>query len=158
MRPAAAVIFALVVLTFLSPTGCGRGSDASALEHFRTRWLDAVNRNQFDRLYDLLDAGSQRRVSHDLEVLRGLTPREQQTVIDQLGGTRIPDLSALSPADYFALLWARATEGHRPTLTVEATGADAAYMELTIEGQPPQRIRLSLEAGRWVWHLPEQNL
>lgn len=146
-----------LTLGLLALAACG-GSGESSLEAFRRAWLDAVNRRQFEALYDMLDAQSRRRVALQLEQLRGLTPGEQKAVIDQLGGKRVEHLGQLTPEAYFALLWARATEGLRPTLTVEATGADAAYMELALEEGKTQRIRLSVEAGRWVWHLPDQGL
>ncbi len=125
------------------------------LEQFRTRWLEAVNRRQHEQLYGMLDAGSKRKIDHQLELLRGLPAAQQRATLDQLGGQRVEHLHELPADRYFALLWAKALQGQRPTLVVEAQGADAAYMELSVEGRT-QRLRLLKEAGRWVWVLPEE--
>lgn len=142
----------------LSGAGCGRSSGPPDQERFRRDWLAAVNEKDYAKLYTLLDADSRRNISHQIEVLRGLTGPEQRAVIAQLGGTRAEDLSEVSASEYFALLWERATGGRNPSMVTEAAGSENAYMELAIEGVGTQRIRLSIEGGKWVWHLPEQDL
>lgn len=144
-------IFALV----LTLSGCGGGAGES-LDSFTQRWYAAINQRHVEELYDMLDAASQRRIRHDLEVMRGLPAKEQQDAINQLGGMRVKSLLELTPQKYFALLWDRATAGKRPTMSIEARGGESAYMVLALEGGRPQRIRLALEGGRWVWALPWQ--
>lgn len=132
--------------------GCGAREET--LPQFEQRWHQAVNQRQGQDLFKLLDATSQRRVQQELEMLRGLEAQAQQAVIDQLGGVRVRSLMELQPADYFALLWEQATEGKRPTMSVEASDQSTAYMVLSLEGRGRQRIRLIRQAGRWSWQLP----
>jgi hypothetical protein len=137
----------------LALAGCGQSEET--LDSFAKRWHASVNDRDGQKLYDQLDAASQSGMRRDLEVLRGLDAASQQSVLNQLGGVRVQSLRDLEPAEYFALLWHRATDGQRPTMRVEAHDDHSAYMVLTL-GRKDQRVRLWREAGRWVWQLPPQ--
>lgn len=154
-RPASWARWLCACALALAASGCGGANET--LDSFQKRWYAAVNSRQTETLYDMLDLGSQRRLREDLERLRGLKPEMQQSVIDQLGGERKQSLIELTPQRYFALLWHRLTEGRAPGMSIEAAGADSAYMVLTLDGGRRQRIRLIVEGGRWTWALPEQE-
>lgn len=135
--------------------GCGSPGDERSLELFRQKWFDAVNNQEGEVLYDLLDAASKRWVSRELDELRGLGPEAQQAVTDQLGGQRSDSLAEFTPAKYFGLLWRQATAGRRPTMKVDAAGAQTAYITISLGDSEAKRIRLTVEGGQWVWQLPE---
>lgn len=156
-RLTALQLLLLCALSLLSLTGCGAKDDAQSLEIFRQRWFDAVNEQNGEALYTMLDAASKRWVSRELDELRGLDDHAQQRVIDQLGGQRAENLIAFTPGQYFGLLWRQATEGRRPTMKVEAAGDQTAYITLSLNDAKPQRIRLAIEGGHWVWQLPEAD-
>ena len=147
----------MVLCLCLIAAGCG-GGDVESLDHFRLRWQEAVNSRDDGRLYDMLDSRSRRRIATDVEHLRSIESKQaRDAVINQLGGERLESLVDLTPRDYFARVWHLATDGRRPTMTVEKAGEGTAYMWLTIDDTRRQRIRLEVEAGRWVWTLPEQQ-
>jgi len=146
-----------VVCLALFLSSCGGGSNES-LESFTKRWHAAVNQRQTGELYDMLDAASQRRIRHDLELMRGLSAAEQQEAINQLGGERVKSLTELTPQRYFARLWEKVTLGKKPRMSIEAQGGNAAYMILSLDGGQSQRVRLTIEGGRWVWVLPEEDV
>lgn len=137
--------------------GCGAQDEAKSLEIFRQRWFEAVNKQDGESLYTMLDAASKRWVSRELDELRGLDEKAQKRVIDQLGGQRAENLLGVTPGQYFGLLWRLATEGRRPTMKVEAAGEQTAYITLSLNDAAPQRIRLAIEGGHWVWQLPEAD-
>ena len=137
--------------------GCGRG-ETETLEHFQERWYEAVNTREADPLYDMLDSSSQWQIRSDLEKMRGLDEGAQRSVLDQLGGVAVKSLSDLTPRRYFSLLWHKATDGQRPMMSLEASGAESAYMILKFDEQRRLRVRLVLEGGRWTWKLPKQSL
>lgn len=144
-----------LTLGLLALPSCGGGNET--LESFQTRWYDAVNKRDAGPLYDMLDSVSQREVREKLERVRGLPADKQQFVIDQLGGDRVTSMLEVTPQRYFALLWHQLTEGKPPKMSLEAAGADAAYMILTMDNGKTQRIRLVLEGGRWCWTLPKAD-
>lgn len=137
--------------------GCDRRVD-EPLEAFEQRWHDAINRREADQLFQLLDAESRGRIRHDLEKMRGLSETAQQAVINQLGGIRADNLHQLLPEQYFGRMWNIATDGKRPTMVLEASGPNAAYMILTLGRERTLRVRLVREAGTWVWQLPTEAL
>lgn len=147
----------LCLSCLLMVPGCGSKDESQSLEIFRQRWFEAVNKQDGEALYSMLDAASKRWVSRELDEMRGLQDEAQQRVIDQLGGQRAANLLEFTPGQYFGLLWRQATEGRRPTMKVEAAGAQTAYITLSLNDAPPQRVRLVIEGGRWVWQLPEAD-
>lgn len=134
--------------------GCGSGP-GSSLTAFESAWHGAVNANQPQRLYDLLDAGSQRWIEARLETLRGLPVERQREFLAWLGGDRVDDLTALTPAMLFGRLWEHVTLGARPTMRMAEVGGDWAIMEVRLGPQKAQRFRVVLEDGRWRWVVPE---
>lgn len=152
-----ALLVSFSCLLLVALPGCGSQDDAQSLEIFRQEWFDAVNDQQGETLYAMLDAASKRWVSRELDELRGLDKETQRRVVDQLGGQRADSLMEFTPGQYFGLLWRQATEGRRPTMKVEASGAQTAYIELSLNETTPQRIRLVIEGGHWVWQLPEAD-
>lgn len=141
-----------IVLAASLLCACGRGGNES-LDQFQARWYAAINENRIADLYEMLDAATQRQIRHDLETMRGATQAEQQEVINQLGGAKINKLTEITPKEYFARLWELAFHGKKPTMKIEARGADAAYMVLGLDGKR-ERIRLIVEGGKWVWVPP----
>lgn len=152
----ALLVFAAALLLLVLPS-CGSQDDAQSLEIFRQKWFAAVNDQQGESLYTMLDAASKRWVSRELDELRGLDQDTQRRVVDQLGGQRADNLLEFKPGQYFGLLWRQATEGRRPTMQVEASSAQTAYIVLSLNDAAPQRIRLVIEGGHWVWQLPEAD-
>lgn len=151
----AAMHATLALVPMLALVGCDRNATPS-LPAFEQRWHEAVNTRHAEQLFDMLDSRSRQNISHDLEVMRGLAAPLQQAVIDQLGGDRVETLHDMTADRYFALLWHKATDGRRPTMSVEAAGPDNAYMILGLQNAQV-RVRLVVEAGQWVWVLPEQH-
>jgi hypothetical protein len=147
------VIILICLVSLLA--GCGGSSES--LSGFEKRWHSAINSRQPEQLYDMLDAASQRRIREDLERMRGMSEAEQRLAIEQLGGEKVKSLQELSPRKYFARLWERVLEGRKPTMNIEATGGDTAYMQVALDGGRRERIRLMVEGGKWVWVLPEQK-
>ena len=136
--------------------GCWRGESAS-LETFKADWHSAINSGESRQLFHLLDAASRRLIERDIESLRGLSPDVQQSIINQLGGYAVEDLSQVPGDLYFALLWDRITGGRRPTMKIEADGAGSAAMIVSLGDGRSQRLMLAVEGGQWVWRLPEQS-
>lgn len=151
------LLLCMTCLLLVTLTGCGSKDDAQTLEIFRQKWFAAVNEQQGEALYTMLDSASKRWVSRELDELRGLDKDTQRRVVDQLGGQRADNLMEFTPGQYFGLLWRQATEGRRPTMKVEASGSQTAYIELSLNDTAPQRIRLVIEGGHWVWQLPEAD-
>jgi|GEM_PF-1697177 len=145
----------LALLLLCGLTGCGSGGEAQSLERFRQKWFDAVNNQDGESLFHLLDAQSKRWVSRELDELRGLNIDAQKRIVDQLGGQRMESLIDMTPPQYFGMLWRQATAGRRPTMKVDAAGAQTAYITISLDDSPPKRIRLTVEGGQWVWQLPE---
>lgn len=148
-------LLALVMLGVLA--GCGSNSDAQSLDRFRQKWFDAVNNQDGESLFHLLDAQSQRWVSRELDELRGLNMAAQKRIVDQLGGQRMESLIDVTPPEYFGMLWRQATAGRRPAMKVDAAGAQTAYITISLDDSAPKRIRLTVEGGQWVWQLPESE-
>lgn len=135
--------------------GCEEGK-RDTVEDFKQRWHAAVNSQQPEQLYDMLDAKSQRHIDLSLETLRGFDAGQQIAVINHLGGERVKDLTEMTPAQFFGLWWNRVMRGRPPGMTIEEPKAQQAVMVLKVEGKE-QKIAVSVEAGQWVWRLPEQN-
>ena len=140
----------------LALAGCG-DSPAGAMRDFEAKWHDAINFREDEKLYNLLDTESQRRLRLDLERLRGLEPAEQLRVIDKLGGARVESLVQVTPEEYFKLLWNRITDGKRPLMRIREHDDRTGYMILSLDGTE-QEVMLRFEAGRWVWRLPPQTV
>ncbi len=157
MLQARSGVGSLVVLiaTLLTLTACGGGGDPD-ISTFEQKWHAAINNQQYDRLYTLLDSAGQRRFRQELEELRGLSKSVQQQVIDQLGGHRIESLDQLTPPEYFARLWHQTIKGRRPTMQVRAHGNGLGEMILELD-DAKLKIDLAVEGGRWVWRLPSQE-
>lgn len=141
----------------LALAGCGRGK-AKTTEQFERRWHMAISSEDHEALFDLLDSASRRRLTHQIEQMRGFSRGAQQEVINQLGGVKLSSLDELTPREYFARLWHKLTQERKPRMQMEATGAESAYMILTMEDGSSQRIRLKIEAGSWTWVMPRPQL
>ena len=150
------LVYLILGAVGLGAAGCGRG--APPVETFEKQWHDAVNSRQHEVLYDLLDASSRRHYRQELERLRGLPDHAQQFVIERLGGERVKSLHDLTPPQYFARLWHQAAHGRRPKMIIEAHSGSTAYMNLWLDESRKLRVQLIVEAGRWVWRLPPQDL
>ncbi len=150
----------LLCLGCLGGLGClaGCGREHPGIQTFERQWHDAMNRRRYERLYDLLDARSQRRIDVELEKLRGLGENEQSFVLDHLGGEQLSSLADLEPDRYFARWWHKATSGRRPKMSVEDHDDGNGYMMLSFDDGPKLRVRLTVQSRRWVWHLPPQDL
>lgn len=146
----------IVVALALAVVGCERRDPS--IDNFERHWHEAVNRRAYEGLYDLLDSSSRRHFTQELERLRGLDEEQQQGVLDQLGGRRVPSLHELTARDFFARLWHRVTKGRRPRMAVEDHGGGNGYMMLSLDEGRNLRVQLMLEGGRWVWRLPPQDL
>lgn len=146
---------ACLVMVSLWLPGCGTKGDAQSLDVFRQRWFDAVNNQDGQALYQMLDAASKRWIASELDQLRGLDSETQKKVLDQLGGQRASNLMDFTAGQYFDLLWEQATQGRRPTMKIVAAGAQTAYITLSMADTKPQRVRLTIQGGHWVWELPE---
>jgi len=68
------------------------------------------------------DTGSRRRLTHQLEQMRGFSLAAQQAVVKQLGGARLSSLDELTPRQYFARLWHQLTQGRKPHTRIGAPG------------------------------------
>lgn len=136
--------------------GCGGG--AEELGVFLDRWNQIMNQGAYEQLYDMLDSASQRSVSHDLEVMRGLDAQAQRAILGQLEQDKMTSLAPMTSARYFALLWRRATKGQTPTVDVAPASPTSADMILTYEGQSRMPLHLVVEGNRWRWQLPKQSL
>ena len=145
----------IAIALFLPLAGCG-SKGGQTLEQFKELWYAAVNSRQPEKIYAMLDSKSRRSVDQALEMLRGLSPDEQLSVINFLGGDRVTNLHDLPNDRYFALWWRKATDDQIPTMTIEAAGEQSAYMVVAL-GEKKQRYELKVEGGRWVWSLPEQK-
>ncbi len=151
------LLYIILLVTALSLIGCERAADES-LEDFRRRWLDA-RRNNVEQLFLMLDAGSQREIRQDLEVMRGLNPAAQRLVLDQLGGGS-DDFTRLTPSQYFALLWNKIAVDRSMQAEVEPLGYGIAQLILTPgddSGTHPINVPLVYEGSRWRWQLPGQE-
>ncbi|MEX2215791.1 MAG: hypothetical protein WD768_16895 [Phycisphaeraceae bacterium] len=144
----------MVLMLILLLSACSQPAEPS-LDAFKEQWYAAVNQRKGEALYGLLDAKSRRFMDVQLERVRGLDQDTQRAVINQLGGDRVANLHELSNERFFALFWRKLTDDQPPTMVIEATGGQGAYMMLTLREQS-QRIELKVEGGRWVWVLPEQ--
>ena len=148
------LLMGLIVCLYLCTFGCG-GGDAS-IGTFEKKWHQAMNNDRYEALFDLLDAGSQRKIHDELKDLRGLEDeKDRQYVIDQLGGERIKSLDRLEPRQYFARQWHVTWKGQKPTMAIEGHGGGNGYMMLSLDGRH-LRVQLTVEKDRWVWHLPDQ--
>ncbi len=145
-----------VLLVLVIPLGCQR--EAQSLEQFKAQWVEAIKQQSYQRLYEMLDPSSQRSLRQSLEVMRGLDGSAQQTILDQLEQEDLTDLTHLSPARYFGLLWHRATQGRKPIQVDLAPGvAGIADMLLTFEGNQRLHVRVVRVGQRWAWQLPDQS-
>ena len=136
--------------------GCGRGGEE--LNMFLDRWNQVMSQHAYEQLFDMLDSSSQRSISHDLEVMRGLDAQAQKTVLEQLEQDKMASLAPMTSARYFSLLWKRATKGQIPTVDVAPASPVSADMILTYEGQRRMHVHLMVEGNRWRWQLPKQSL
>ncbi len=151
----AALTLVVTVMALVGP-GCGRHEDAS-IAGFEQQWRRALRDQDHERLFHMLDARSRRRITRDLETLRGLEADKQRRVIEQLGGINVTSLNQINAAQYFALFWRRKTNLKRPdTLFDVPEGAQAGTMVLTLDGRE-EKFTVLLEGDRWVWKLPEPS-
>ena len=148
--------YVLVLCGVVFAAGCGGGGEELGV--FLGRWNQAMDQHAYEQLYEMLDSASQRSVSHDLEVMRGLDAQAHRAVLEQLGQDKVTSLVAVTPARYFALLWKRATQGQIPAVDVAPAGPASADMVLTYDGERRMHVHLVVEGNRWRWQLPKQSL
>ncbi len=146
----------LVVLTAAAATACQQ--EQETLETFQKRWQAMATRGQYEQLYPLLDNQSRQGIRRQLEVLRGLDPAAQKSVLRQLGQDKPADLRGVTAAQYFAMLWQKATQGKEPRVDAASGRTGTADMILTYDGSKRMHIRLVQEGGRWSWLLPDRSL
>ena len=150
------LLYLVLGTVLLVATGCGRGTPP--VEIFEKQWHEAIKSRQYDLLFEMLDASSRRHYRQELDRLRGLSDHAQQYVIERLGGEKVKTLCDLTPPFYFSRLWHRATDGQRPKMLIEAHSGTTAYMILWLDKSRKLRVQLRVEAGRWVWRMPPQDL